>query len=357
MVTTTPRYHVQYYPKADGRGLYLYGWQPLPAVEKPTQPIAATQFPPGILDWHPMLETYINTAPGRQNRTFRPATSDCPLCPSTDGSTEIPFADFELAVFDNRFPAFVPADQAAPLPSATLHPAHGKCEVVVYTPDHQATLGTIDDARRALLIEGWVHRYDTLLGLPDIQFVLPFENRGEEIGTTIPHPHGQIYALPFVPPIQERMASAFTKDKTILLKILDKHSDLILAEQDGIIAFIPRFGQYSYEIWIAPREPRPGLWAFDRNERQALARLLGQTARVYDRLFNKPMPSIMAVQSAPPRFEKIWHSHITFQPFLRTAEKLKYVAGVELTSGHFLKDVTADDAYKILKPLFDGDQS
>ncbi|HEY1096830.1 MAG TPA: galactose-1-phosphate uridylyltransferase [Alphaproteobacteria bacterium] len=357
----TKRLHIQYHRKDDGRALYLYGWQahdlePLvPPAQPPYPPTAIT---PGTLNWHPLLETYVTTSPHRQNRTFRPELSDCPFCPSTaDRLNEVPFADFDLAVFDNRFPAFVPADQAIPFENPALQPAQGKCELVVYSADHQATMGTLDDTRRALLIEAWVHRYDTLLGLPDIQFVLPFENRGEEIGATLSHPHGQIYALPFLPPVTATMAQSFKKDSKLLVKAFDKHRDLILDEEDGIIAFIPRFGQFSYEIWLAPREPRAGLWAFGQSERKALARLLGKTARAYDALFGQRMPYIMAVQSAPLRFEKTWHSHITFQPFLRTADKLKYIAGVEVTAGHYLKDVTAEEAYQKIKPLFDGDKA
>jgi UDPglucose--hexose-1-phosphate uridylyltransferase len=352
------RIHIHYHRKDDGRALYLYGWDklgldPLTPVQAPPYPPMA--LPTGALHWNPLQEHYVCASPVRQNRTFKPDEASCPLCPSTpERITEIPFSAYDIAIFDNRFPSFVPADQAIGLTDPTLKPAHGKCEVVAYTQNHTGNLGTISDDQRHLLLEAWVHRYDTLLGLPDIEFVLPFENRGDEIGVTLHHPHGQIYALPFIPPIQQRMADSFTKDPALLSKVLDDHQELILAEDNGIVAFIPRFGSFSYEIWLAPRNRLSGLWGFSTEERQALSRLMGRTVRAYDALFNRPMPTIMALQSAPPRFEKQWHSHMTFYPFLRTADKLKYLAGVELSTGHYLKDVTAEDSYLTLKPLFDG---
>lgn len=341
----------------DGRNLTLYGWQKhdlSPTVELPTVP-PVPQINPGVLTWHPLRQEFVCTAPGRQNRTFKPDTADCPLCPTKSSSTdptEIPFTDFELAVFDNRFPSYALPERSLALSDPLSHPAHGKCEVVVYSPDHNQTMASMSDAQRLLLIEAWVHRYDTLLGLPGIEYVHPFENRGEEAGVTLHHPHGQIYAFPFVPPIQQKAAESFKQDPQTLTKAIAQSPHLILAEQDEIVAFCPDFGTFSYEIWIAPRTPRAGLWSLSQAERQALATLLGQVARAYDRLFNKPMPYMMALHSAPTAHENHWHTHITFQPFLRTADKQKYIASVELTTGHYLKDVTAAQAVETLKPLF-----
>jgi UDPglucose--hexose-1-phosphate uridylyltransferase len=352
------RLHIHYHRKDDGRALYLYGWDkfdlsPLtPEIQPPYAPVSMDS---GTLQWNPLLEQYVCTSAARQNRTFKPTEAACPLCPSTPGRiTEIPFSHYDVAVFDNRFPAYVPADLGSGLDNPALKPAHGKCEVVSYTPDHNGHMGSISDEHRALLIEAWVHRYDTLLGLPDIAYVLPFENRGDEIGVTLHHPHGQIYALPFVPPIQERMGQSFRKDSAVLLKALDQHHDLILGEDNGIVAFMPRFGGFPYEVWIAPRNRLSGLWGFNADERAGLSRLMGKVVRAYDSLFNRPMPMLTALQCAPPQFEKDWHAHITFSPFLRDAHKLKYLAGVEVSTGHMLKDISTETAYHIFKPLFDG---
>jgi UDPglucose--hexose-1-phosphate uridylyltransferase len=352
------RLHIHYHRKDDGRALYLYGWDAFKG--DPLTPIIPPPYPPmtmdsGTLHWNPLTEQYICTSAQRQNRTFKPAESACPLCPSTpDHITEIPYAAYDVAVFDNRFPAYIQADQAKGLENPTLRPAYGKCEVVAYTSDHTGHLGSISDDHRALLIEAWIHRYDTLLGLPDVAFVLPFENRGDEIGVTLHHPHGQIYALPFIPPVQERIGQSFRKNPAILSQTLDQHHDLILGEENGIIAFMPRFGGFPYEAWIAPRNRLSGLWGFNATERASLSRLMGKIVRAYDALFDRPMPMITSIQCAPPQFEKDWHSHITFSPFLRDAQKLKYLAGVEISTGHILKDVSTETAYQTFKPLFDG---
>lgn len=353
---THNRYHIRQIVLPDGRNQTLYGWSKhelAPTVELPTVP-PLPQVTPGVLTWHPLRQEPVCTASHRQNRTFKPDTASCPLCPSQPGQpmTEVPFTDFELAVLDNRFPSYALPERSLALSDPLLQPAHGKCEVVVYSPDHNQTMASMSDAQRLLLIEAWVHRYDTLLGLPGVQYVHVFENRGEEAGVTLHHPHGQIYAFPFIPPIQQKAADAFKANPQILTKTIAQSSHLIVAEHDELVAFCPDFGVFSYEIWIAPRTPRAGLWTFSQSERQALARLLGQVATAYDRLFDRPMPYMMALHSAPLAHENHWHTHITFQPWLRTADKQKYVASIEMTTGHFLKDVTAAQAAETLKPFF-----
>lgn len=356
----TARLHIRQTNLQDGRSLSLYGWDKhdgTPIIELPAVP-PMPHITPGILEHHPLLREYVCTSPARQNRTFKPAADACPLCPSTpDNVNEVPFADFDVAVFDNRFPSFAMPERSLPLQNNALHPARGKCEVVVYAPDHTKTMASMTDEQRLLVVDTWVHRYDTLLGLPSVEYVHVFENRGDAAGVTLHHPHGQIYAMPFTPPIQQTIGESFKAKPDLLSQIIVDHPDMILAEQDGIVAFCPEFGRFSYEIWIAPRNRHSGLWNFDRTERQALATLLGKVTKAYDRLFNKPMSYMMAIHSAPKPFENVWHTHITFQPLLRTADKQKYVASVELTSGVYLKDVTARDAVGILKPLFDNGDS
>jgi UDPglucose--hexose-1-phosphate uridylyltransferase len=358
----TNRYHIRQSVLPDGRNLSLYSWSPFAAktVRAPDAlPPTLAQLAPGQMIWHPLEQDFVCVAPHRQNRTFKPDAANCPLCPTLPNAsqpTEIPVAHFNLAVFDNRFPSYVLPEQAIPLTDPNLRPAHGKCEVIVYSPDHDQSMGTLSDQQRLLLIEAWVHRYDTLLGLPDIEYVQIFENRGDAAGVTLPHPHGQIYGLPFVPQNQQRIAHSFQRDPAIVVKSLNATPHLILAEDDELVAFCPDFGKFSYEIWITTKTPRAGLWDYRAAERQALSRLLGQVASAYDQLFDTTMPYIMALQAAPPKFEKHYHSYISFQPLLRAPHKLKYIAGVELATGHYLKDVTAHDAVTALKPFFSSAQ-
>src|SRR6266566_2492076 len=141
---------------------------------------------------------WVAFATERNDRTFLP-TESCPLCPSgSGGGSEVPLDNFEVVVFENRFPALGP--DRLPDGSPVRPPTTG-CEVVVYTPEHDATLADLDPRRVRLLIDVWAERYLELGGRPEVAYVYVFENKGEVMGVTLHHPHGQIYALPFVPPV------------------------------------------------------------------------------------------------------------------------------------------------------------
>ena len=148
------------------------------------------------LRWNPLLEEWVTVAPWRQDRTYHPPAEHCPLCPTRPGEpeTEIPEPDYHIVVFENRFPSYT-GDQ-------------GRAEVVCYTPDHDSSLGeqSVDHIRD--LIEVWRDRTSELGRLPNVRYVYVFENRGEEIGVTLSHPHGQIYAYPFIPPVIQRELAA-----------------------------------------------------------------------------------------------------------------------------------------------------
>ncbi|MDM7323572.1 MAG: galactose-1-phosphate uridylyltransferase, partial [Thermus sp.] len=206
--------------KADGRELILYGLHPL---EDPPLPEVAEPFSPNPhLRYHPLRQEWVVYAAHRQERIFLPPKEHCPLCPSQEGGfpTEIPFSRFQVAVFENRFPSLVPSPtpppEGLPVPAER---ASGRCEVVVYTPAHVGSLATLKEEERLLLV--WVlrERYQALYALKGIQFVLPFETRGEAVGVTLHHPHGQIYADPFVPPVLQRESLAF-RERPILLELL-----------------------------------------------------------------------------------------------------------------------------------------
>jgi len=149
-----------------------------------------------VLRWNPLLEEWVTVAPWRQDRTYHPPAEHCPLCPTRPGEpeTEIPEPDYHIVVFENRFPSYT-GDQ-------------GRAEVVCYTPDHDSSLGeqSVDHIRD--LIEVWRDRTSELGRLPNVRYVYVFENRGEEIGVTLSHPHGQIYAYPFIPPMIQRELAA-----------------------------------------------------------------------------------------------------------------------------------------------------
>jgi UDPglucose--hexose-1-phosphate uridylyltransferase len=288
---------------------------------------------------HPLLDEWVTVAPWRQDRTYHPAADHCPLCPTRPGlpETEIPAADYHIAVFENRFPSYT-GDQ-------------GRCEVVCYTSQHDSSLGeqTVDHIQD--LIEVWRDRTRDLSKLPNVRYVFVFENRGEAIGVTLSHPHGQIYAYPFIPPVLQRELASesahFRKTGRCL------YCDVIANEQGGErtvvrderwIAFVPPFARWPYEVHLAPIQHRGGLLDMNPDEDASLARILKALLERYDRLFQMPLPYVMAMHQKPPgRGARRHHFHIEFYPPNRTRDKLKYLAGSELGAGAFILDARAED--------------
>ena len=346
--TVYRRHHV----KGDTRSMWLYGYAPPalePLPEEPGEPIHG-----GSLRWHPLRREWAVYASHRQNRTFKPSAADDPLAPTRPGgpATDIPFADFELAVFDNRFPSFHP-DAAEPdqiVPGMTLRRPSGRCEVVVYTPDQTGSLATIGQERRRLLVAAWIDRYRALFAAGHC-FVLPFESRGEEVGVTLHHPHGQIYAFDVMPPVQETMAHAFEEGYDFAADLDRWGADYRVTEAGGILAVAPHYARFPYETWLAPRARRAGPWAFSGEELDGFAHLIGDMTRRYDALFGRPTPYMLSLHAAPGGDAPGWHFTAQFYPLLRAPNKLKYLASVEQSTGLFTVDVMPERAAAELRGL------
>ena len=292
------------------------------------------------LRWHPLLEEWVTVAPWRQDRTYHPTADHCPLDPTLPGhlETEIPEPEYYIAVFENRFPSFT-GDQ-------------GRCEVVCYTPEHDSSLGEQTVEHIQDLIDVWRDRTNELSRLPNVRYVFIFENRGEAIGVTLSHPHGQIYAYPFVPPVIQRELRAESRHKRKTGRCL--YCDVIDSEKAGErtvlrdgrwIAFVPSFARWPYEVHLAPVAHRGGLADLDPVEDESFARILKGLLQKYDRLFNQPLPYVMAMHQKPPgRGGGQHHFHVEFYPPNRSRDKLKYLAGSELGAGAFILDVRAEDS-------------
>ncbi|HEY4343643.1 MAG TPA: hypothetical protein VGN05_04810 [Parvibaculum sp.] len=334
--------------KADGRELLLCGHAPHGGLPGPElEPASGAS---AHLRWHPLRGEWVAYAGARQARTFLPQAAECPLCPAQTGRVgEIPFSDFDIAVFENRFPAFT-GDAVAPeaVEGLMLAPATGRCEVVVYSPDHGSSLGMLSDERLALLIEVWGARIGALRDM-GFAAVLPFENRGEEIGVTLLHPHGQIYAFSFVPAQIARAAEAQAVAPVIAQLIDALDPSLVLRDGEAMLSFVPPFAMYPYEVWLAPRRRVPSPDKLTAEECAELGAAMGDAVRRLDALFGKPMPYILTVQTAPEGFDDTFHMTIEIHPFRRDSNKLKYLAGVEQGSGVFLVDVMPDEAARALK--------
>ncbi|MEM6476669.1 MAG: galactose-1-phosphate uridylyltransferase [Pseudomonadota bacterium] len=340
--------------KADGRMLHLYGRTPhdLPLQRETNDDIAQG----GEVRHHPLRDEWNVYAAHRQNRTFKPSAADDPLAPTVPGGpeTEIPFTDFELAVFENKFAAFHPsADTAAALPGITAEPAKGACDVVVYGPEASGSLHTIGQDRREVLLAALIDRYDALFAA-GCNYVLPFENRGDEVGVTLHHPHGQIYGFDRVPLVQQRAIDAFAGGYDLAGEITAAMPDYGLGEQGNVAAFVPRFARFPHEVWIAPRIRREGPWDCTDEELEGLAFWLGEVTRRYDALFEQPAATMMAFHAAPNGGSDNYHFTVQFYPLLRAPGRVKYLASVEQHTGTFTVDVMPESAAKALRELADG---
>ncbi|HEX9099525.1 MAG TPA: galactose-1-phosphate uridylyltransferase [Candidatus Dormibacteraeota bacterium] len=300
------------------------------------------------LRFDPLRKEWVAYATERNDRTFLP-TAFCPLCPTGDGgASEVPLDTFEVVVFENRFPAFGP-DRRKGRP---VRPPTTGCEVVVYTPEHELTLAQLPVERVRLLVDVWADRYRELGSRAEVAYVYIFENKGEEVGVTLHHPHGQIYALPFIPPFAEAELDAsraqLAEDGRCLhcseLAIEASGPRMVLSE-GGMVAFVPRSARWPYEVHLYPRRHVASIADLDSDERWDLARALLGVTGTFDRHFGFSTPYVMAVHQAPTD-GRDWpqaHLHFEFYPPHRRDDRLKYLAGVELGAGTFVNDTRPED--------------
>lgn len=339
------------FKKSDGRDLLLFGYEAheLEPLDEDVSEIAKG----GELRWHPFRQEWNIYAAHRQNRTFKPSAADDPLAPSQPNGpkTEIPFNDFELAVFENKFtslhehaPALVESE------FFTGGQALGRCEVIVFDPENDGNLWSIGQSKRRLLVEAWIDRYRHLYDA-GAKFVLPFENRGDEVGVTLHHPHGQIYSFPFVPSVQARAAQTFRNGYDLSSELDRINPDYGICEAQGLTAFCPPYARFPYEVWIVPNKRRAGPWCFSGEERDGFATLLGDICRRYDTLFGQRMPYMLSLHAAPAGEESTFHFTAQFYPLLRAKGRVKYLASVEQSTGTFTIDVMPELAAKQLREL------
>lgn len=331
----------------DGRMLHLYGG----CAGEPSWPWLERDQVHSYSHrrWHPLRREWVVYSAHRQSRTYKPAASGCPFCPGTENG-ELPFEDFSIAVFDNRFSSLQKdAPKPAPIPGLDISTdaAVGACEVVVYSSDHNASMASLPRARRELLVRVWGDRIRSLLEIPVMQAVMPFENRGEEAGVTLHHPHGQIYGFGYLPPVIGAMAKTFREGYD--LAKLTALTPYVVADAPNAALLVPPFTRFPYELWIVPKQFRPDPSALSAPETTDVAELLARAANIYDKFFGRICPYVMLVYSAPKGYEDVFPFHIQFQPLLRASNKMKFIAGCELGAGSFLVDVLPEIAAQNLR--------
>jgi UDPglucose--hexose-1-phosphate uridylyltransferase len=320
------------------------------------------------LRWHPLLGEWVATATHRQDRTFLPPADFCPLCPTKPGGfpTEIPEPTYDIVVFENRFPSLLPDPPEPAIDGDDFYKVRssfGECEVVVYTPNHSSTLAQEPVEQIYKLVRVWTDRFRELSKLDFVEYVFIFENKGEAIGVTMHHPHGQIYAYPFVPPrvLTELDQSKKHFDETgkcLLCTIVEKEISFakrIIAENPSFAAYIPFFARYPFELHIASKRHLLDMTEFGRSEQADLAEILKQVLVGFDKLFNISFPYMMVLHQGPSDGgdHGHYHFHIEFYPPLRTATKLKYLAGSESGAGLFINDTLAEEKAAELRALIE----
>ncbi|MDC0675279.1 galactose-1-phosphate uridylyltransferase [Nannocystis radixulma] len=347
--------------KPDGRHLHLYGRSELPAdcvADGPRGGQGGSH-----MRWHPLRGEWVVYATHRQTRTFLPPPEYNPLLPTRDPSqpTEVPGCAWDVAVFDNLYPSLASTRVEPPACIVDTAPGVGACEVVVFSRDPHGSLGGLPLAQIELILEVWADRTRELGARDDIAYVFPFENRGVEVGVTLHHPHGQIYAYPFVPPLVARELANqrtyhATRGSNLLLDLLRAEiteGERLVYAGDRAVALVPVCARYAYEVWVAPLVPCPSLLALDAATRRDLARALKTTLLKYDGLWGKPFPYVMACYQAPSDGDSHPESQlrIEFYPPYRMPGRLKYLAGTELGAGVFTAETLPEDKARELRAV------
>ncbi|MFK4690386.1 UDPglucose--hexose-1-phosphate uridylyltransferase [Streptomyces pristinaespiralis] len=336
---------------ADGRELLYYDSRDdavRDAVDlRPLEAVATT----AEIRRDELLGDYVAIASHRQGRIYHPPADECPLCPSRDGRlSEIPAADYDVAVFENRFPS--------------LAGDSGRCEVVCFTSDHDASFADLTEEQAGLVLGAWTDRTAELAELPQVKQVFCFENRGVEIGVTLGHPHGQIYGYPFVTPRTELMLRSTAAHHAATGRNL--FDDLVRRErEEGVrvvlegehwIAFVPYAAHWPYEVHLHPKRRVPDLRALDDAARTEFPQIYLELLRRFDRIFGPgepPTPYIAAWHQAPFEGEgrDAFGLHLELFTIRRTSGKLKFLAGSESGMSVFINDVPPEAAAMRLREV------
>jgi UDPglucose--hexose-1-phosphate uridylyltransferase len=350
---------------ADGRELvyfddtepYRSGAQTRQAQD--TRELAATEVS-STMRFDVLTGEWVALAAHRMDRTHLPPADLCPLCPTRPGRepTEVPAEDYDVVVFENRFPSFSGSTTGQPglvdgEPLWPARPAAGRCEVVCFTSDHDSTFADLDERRVRTVVEAWAERTAELSDLPGVQQVFCFENRGREIGVTLQHPHGQIYAYPFVPPRSEALLRQAARHReagggNLLADVLAaerRSGRRVVLEGEHWTAYVPAAARWPVEVHLAPHRDVPDLPALDDGERQELASVYLELLRRLDRFFPgvDRLPYIAGWHQAPVGDRRpLGRLHLQAFSVLRAPGKLKYLAGSESGMGAWINDTTPE---------------
>lgn len=361
MASITKRPHVL----ADGRDLIYYDDadttldpERAPDLREPApRPATAT------MRQDPLTGEWVSIAAARQNRVMLPPAELDPLAPATPSNpSEIPSV-YDVAVFENKSPSFGPLldDANAPLGLADLaevglgrtRTSIGRCEVVCFSPATSGSFGSLTPSRARTVIEAWADRTTALSALPGVRQVFPFENRGEAIGVTLHHPHGQIYSYPYITPRTSALIRSLDAyGPTLFADILEREraSERVVLAGEHWTAFVPFAARWPIEIHVLPHRHVADFAETSDAERDELATLYLRVLRGVDALYDSPTPYIAAWHQAPVdvRRDEIRLMLQITSP-RRAADKLKFLAGSEAAMGAWIGDVPPEKAAEALR--------
>ena len=360
-ITTTPTPSTL----ADGREILFFalpGHTPSPVPDRrplPTRDIEQSQ-----LRFDELTGQWVTIAALRQDRTYKPSRDQCPLCPGPTGLTsEIPAADYDVVVFENRFPSFSgtgPTLLALTGDDFVSASGAGRCEGICFSSNHTASFADLPHAHARLVVDAWRHRTAELFGRPGVRQVFCFENRGEEIGVTLTHPHGQIYGYPFLAPRAAAMLRQAREHRSRHGSNL--FADLLAREQadgrrvvvctDFFTAFVPFAARWPVEVHIYPNRFVRNLIELDSEELDGFAQIYLDVLGRLDGMYAAPLPYMSALhQYSDDAAQREGYFHVELMSIRRSADKLKYLAASESAMDAFISDVTPEDVAQRLREL------
>jgi UDPglucose--hexose-1-phosphate uridylyltransferase len=348
------------YKLSDGRDLLYFddADSSLPPGRGPDLREPAARPPTATMRQDVLTGEWISIAAARQNRVVLPPSHLDPLSPASPGNaSEIPSL-YDVVVFENKSPSFGPAvagpgapEGLADLASVGLGRSRlsvGRCEVVCFSPEHTGSLAGVSLSRMRTVVEAWADRTAVLSGLPGVEQVFPFENRGEAIGVTLHHPHGQIYAYPFITPRTAQLIRSIENYGAGMFKDIlgfEQQSERVVLQGEHWTAFVPFAARWPLEVHVLPHRHVPDLAATSEAERTEFSRLYRRLLRGVDGLYGTPTPYISAWHQAPVNAHR---DEIRLMLQLtsprREETKLKYLAGSEAAMGAFIADIPPETA-------------
>lgn len=316
------------------------------------------------LRWNPLLDTWTMVATNRQHRPHLPKDY-CPFCPSHNQ----PLPQFDVLAYNNDFPVM---SLDKDLNEAIIgngvfkkRDAIGKCEVILYSPEHDKRFYELSDSHVLKIVELWNSRFTELSKDKRIKYIFEFENRGEEVGVTIHHPHGQLYAYSFVPSkIREELKNCknyYKKNGRNLFADLNaaekKNKTRIVCENKSFIAYIPYFTDYPFGVFVVNKKLKGNITQFTLNEKKDLAEILKKLSKGFDKIYDREFPYMMCLHQTPVNEKKYadtesyYAFHIEFYPPLRAKDKIKYYAGSEMGAGAAANPLDVDECAAVLRKL------